>query len=54
MWRMAQSTSKAENVCLTGMQIISVELGSGCNSSYFQIGFLNDSEWCVRVANTYA
>jgi len=46
-----QSASKAENVCLTGVQITSVELGAGCNSSYFQIGFLNDSDWCVRAAN---
>jgi len=37
-----QSASKAENVCLTGLQISSVDLGSGCNASFFQIGFLDD------------
>lgn len=40
-----QSTASAENICLTNVRLSSADVGTGCNSSYFQIGFLNDSEW---------
>ena len=34
-------------MCLTSASFVSTDVGTGCDTSQFQIGFLDDSTWCV-------
>jgi hypothetical protein len=48
--RVAQSAVDAPNFCVTSAGWTASESGSGCSNSYFQIGFVNDTDWCADAA----
>jgi len=43
---MRQAPAKAANVCLTSLRLFSADVGTGCATSNFEIGFLDDDDWC--------
>ena len=45
---LAQAAGSSANVCLQSLSLLSSDVGGGCTTSYFQIGFVNDADWCVH------
>jgi len=39
--------ANTENVCLTNVRLSSTDVGVGCATSNFLIGFLKDDDWSV-------
>ena len=40
-------------MCLTSLAFSTVETGSSCATSQFQIGLVNDADWYARVHSTH-